>query len=203
MAARYTHTSVSSRCAALSWLATEAAGASHVSGYPSLCRFADLPFPSQSLPLFVLDQVTARLWSSDRVFRVRCRTSPRLPAVRQTLAERILSEAALHRLLTLEPNERNRTLLTLLYGAGVRRSEVADLRWRDLQATSGGGQVTVFGKGGKTRSIQLPNRFGISCRRCGVPRLWPIQFSAPVRLARRSAPQLSGGLFVEQRFAVV
>ena len=80
----------------------------------------------------------------------------RLPSVRHTLAERILTEAALHRLLTLEPNERNRTLLTLLYGAGVRRGEVAELRWRDLQTTSEGGQVTVFGKGGKTRSIQLP-----------------------------------------------
>jgi integrase/recombinase XerD len=33
---------------------------------------------------------------------------------------------------------------------------VAGLRWKDLQATGEGGQITVFGKGGKTRSIQLP-----------------------------------------------
>jgi integrase/recombinase XerD len=28
--------------------------------------------------------------------------------------------------------------------------------WQELQATHDGGQITVFGKGGKTRSIQLP-----------------------------------------------
>ena len=38
----------------------------------------------------------------------------------------------------------------------MRRAELAGLRWQDLQATNEGGQITVFGKGGKTRSIQLP-----------------------------------------------
>ncbi len=80
----------------------------------------------------------------------------RLPSVRNSLAERILPEADLHRMLSLEPDERNRILLLLLYASGVRRGEAAGLRWQDLQATQDGGQVTVFGKGGKTRSIQLP-----------------------------------------------
>jgi integrase/recombinase XerD len=80
----------------------------------------------------------------------------RLPAVRNRLAERILPEADLHRMLSLEPDERNRLVLYLLYAAGVRRAELAGLRWRDLQAAGDGGQITVFGKGGKTRSIQLP-----------------------------------------------
>jgi len=80
----------------------------------------------------------------------------RLPSVRNSLAERILPEADLHRMLSLEPNERNRVLLLLLYASGVRRGEVAGLRWRHLQATADGGQITVFGKGGKTRSVQLP-----------------------------------------------
>ena len=80
----------------------------------------------------------------------------RLPSVRNSLAERILPEADLHRMLSLEPDERNRTLLLLLYASGVRRGEVAGLRWQDLQATGDGGQITVFGKGGKTRSVQWP-----------------------------------------------
>jgi integrase/recombinase XerD len=80
----------------------------------------------------------------------------RLPSVRNSLAERILPEADLHRLLSLEPDERNRILLLLLYASGVRRGEIAGLRWQDLQATAEGGQITVFGKGGKTRSVQLP-----------------------------------------------
>lgn len=80
----------------------------------------------------------------------------RLPAVRNRLAERILSEANLHRILSLEPSARNRALLTLLYASGVRVSELCALSWRDLQPAGDGGQITVFGKGGKTRAIQLP-----------------------------------------------
>jgi hypothetical protein len=70
------------------------------------------------------------------------------PPVKNTLAERILDEAAVHRMLALEPSARNRALLTLLYGAGLRISEVTSLRWRDLALRDGAGQVTVYGKGG-------------------------------------------------------
>lgn len=80
----------------------------------------------------------------------------RLPAVRNHLAERILPEAEVHRILSLEPNVRNRAMLTLLYASGVRVSELCGLCWRDLQANGEGGQITVFGKGGITRSIQIP-----------------------------------------------
>jgi integrase/recombinase XerD len=80
----------------------------------------------------------------------------RLPSVRNRLNERILSEADLHRILSLEPKPRNRAILTLLYASGVRVSELCALAWRDLQPNGGGGQITVFGKGSITRSIQLP-----------------------------------------------
>jgi integrase/recombinase XerD len=46
--------------------------------------------------------------------------------------------------------------LLLLYASGVRVSEVGGLYWRDVQANGDGAQITVFGKGGKTRAIQLP-----------------------------------------------
>lgn len=80
----------------------------------------------------------------------------RLPSVRNQLNERILSEADLHRILTLESNPRNRAILTLLYAAGIRVSELCTLAWRDLQPNGDGGQITVLGKGSITRSIQLP-----------------------------------------------
>jgi integrase/recombinase XerD len=80
----------------------------------------------------------------------------RLPSVRNRLNERILSEADLHRILSLEANGRNRAMLTLLYASGVRVSELCTLAWRDLQPNADGGQITVLGKGGKTRTIQLP-----------------------------------------------
>jgi site-specific recombinase XerD len=80
----------------------------------------------------------------------------RLPAVRSRLAERILPEADLHRVLSLEANPRNRAILTLLYASGMRVSELCGLCWRDLQANSDGGQVTVLGKGGVTRAVKIP-----------------------------------------------
>jgi integrase/recombinase XerD len=79
----------------------------------------------------------------------------RLPARKSTLAERIMTEADTHRVIALEPNRRNRVLLRLLYASGVRVSELCGLTWRDLQERGDAGQVTVFGKGGKTRTILL------------------------------------------------
>ena len=80
-----------------------------------------------------------------------------LPGIKDCLAERILDEGEVQRMLALEPNPRNQVLLTLLYAAGLRVSEICGLKWADLQARIGGGQITVFGKGEKTRAILLPN----------------------------------------------
>jgi integrase len=78
------------------------------------------------------------------------------PKLREALAERILAEADVHRMLALESDARNHALLRLVYLLGLRISEAAGLRWRDLSAREEGGQITVFGKGGKTRAIVLP-----------------------------------------------
>ena len=85
------------------------------------------------------------------------------PSVRNDRAERILSEADLWALLRDERNLRNHVLLRLFYASGGRISDVEDLRWRDLkdrpdlEGPNGrsGGQVTFFGKGGKTRAVTL------------------------------------------------
>lgn len=77
------------------------------------------------------------------------------PKIKNTLAERILSEAEVHRLMALEPNPRNQVLLRLLYAGGLRVSEICGLKWRDLQEREDAGQVTVYGKGGKTRAVLL------------------------------------------------
>jgi integrase/recombinase XerD len=107
-----------------------------------------------------------------------------LPAIQDRLAERIMSEWEMQRMLGLEKRPRNAALLRLLYSAGLRISEACGLRWRDLTERGGGGtgeqarergvkvdggakvdpgskvdsgQISVFGKGGKTRSILLPS----------------------------------------------
>ena len=58
-------------------------------------------------------------------------------------------------MLALEPKPRNRALLRVLYGAGLRVSELCDLRWRDVGEREDTAQITVYGKGGKTRLVFL------------------------------------------------
>ena len=79
----------------------------------------------------------------------------KVPPIKNTLAERIMSEADALLMIRQEPVLRNRVLLTVLYGGGLRISEVCGLRWRDLTARDEAGQATVFGKGGKTRAVLL------------------------------------------------
>ncbi len=76
---------------------------------------------------------------------------------RSTLAERILSEAEVARMIGAESDPRLRSLLRLLYVCGLRASEACDLRWRDLSGTDRkGGEARVLGKGGKLRKVGLP-----------------------------------------------
>ena len=78
------------------------------------------------------------------------------PSIKNTLAERIMPEADMLRLIGMESNPRNRAMLTLLYGGGLRISELCGLCWRDLaDRQNGEGQATVYGKGGKTRVVLL------------------------------------------------
>jgi site-specific recombinase XerD len=79
----------------------------------------------------------------------------RLPARKNTLAQRILPEADVQRVLALEENPRNRALLLLFYATGGRVSEVCSLTWADCQERDAAGQVTLYGKGGKTRAVLL------------------------------------------------
>jgi integrase/recombinase XerD len=83
-----------------------------------------------------------------------------LPKAKDDLAARILDREATFRLLDRAATPRDRALLRLLYAGGLRVSEAVALSWRDLQPRQGGGrdsgQVTVYGKGGKTRVVLLP-----------------------------------------------
>lgn len=78
----------------------------------------------------------------------------KLPKVKVTIAERILSEAQIMTILAHPNKPRDSALLRLLYATGCRVSELCALRWRDVQASvQGRGQVTFFGKGQRTRTV--------------------------------------------------
>jgi integrase/recombinase XerD len=94
------------------------------------------------------------------------------------LAQRILEETEVAKLIDHAAPGRDRTLIRLLYQSGVRVSELAQLKWCDLiprgrptgsdtptvgnspsaSPKAESGQITVFGKGGKTRAILLKHR---------------------------------------------
>jgi len=82
-------------------------------------------------------------------------TMVKVPKLKKTLAERIMTEAQVFTMLAKEANPRNHALLRLLYASGIRVSEVCDLCWEDVQPHGDSGQITVFGKGEKTRIILL------------------------------------------------
>jgi site-specific recombinase XerD len=71
------------------------------------------------------------------------------------LAQRVLNESDVARLIAAAPEGRDRVLLVLLYVSGIRVSELCGLKWRDVTARTEGGQITVFGKGGRTRAVLL------------------------------------------------
>jgi integrase/recombinase XerD len=78
----------------------------------------------------------------------------KLPKVKLTIAERILSESQVLQILSHTKSVRDYALLRLLYATGARVSEICRLCWRDLQEVGfGRGQVTLFGKGQKTRTV--------------------------------------------------
>ena len=80
----------------------------------------------------------------------------RLPSMPNSLTERILSEPEVNQIIALEPKPRNRVLLLLLYASGIRVSELCSLKWQHVQRRDDGCQITVMGKGGRTRTILLP-----------------------------------------------
>lgn len=82
----------------------------------------------------------------------------KLPKVKNTLSNRILEERDVILMMELEPSDRNKTILETLYFGGLRISELCSLTWVDVQRNSDAGQLTVFGKGGKTRVVKLPAR---------------------------------------------
>ena len=79
----------------------------------------------------------------------------KLPKVKDELAARILTEDEVLRMIHKTDKQRDNVLLRLLYASAGRISEICSLTWKDVQPNGDTGQVTLFGKGGKTRAVKL------------------------------------------------
>jgi integrase/recombinase XerD len=81
------------------------------------------------------------------------------PKAKETIAERILDVSDVRGLIKYGvKNERDRLMLSLMYGCGLRVSEAIGLTWNDLRSHGDGGKATVFGKGSKTRMVLIPDK---------------------------------------------
>jgi integrase/recombinase XerD len=80
----------------------------------------------------------------------------KLPKREDALNERILDEAEVQALIDAGGNGRDRLILEVFYVAGVRVEELVTLCWKNCRPRREGGQITVTGKGRKTRSVLLP-----------------------------------------------
>ena len=80
------------------------------------------------------------------------------PKAKENLADRILDVSQVQGLIKYGvKNERDRLIVLLMYGCGLRVSEVCGLTWNDLKPHNDGGKLTVFGKGSKTRMVIVPD----------------------------------------------
>lgn len=75
--------------------------------------------------------------------------------VKDELAARILTEDEVLSMIHKTTKQRDAVLIRLLYASAGRISEVCNLTWKDVASNGDSGQVTLFGKGGKTRTVKL------------------------------------------------
>lgn len=91
--------------------------------------------------------------------------SIKLKKVDQRLYEKVLTQSDIALMIRLTERAeyryksqqlRDLLILKLLYVAGLRVSELVNLKWRDFTERNLSGQVSVVGKGNKSRHVLLP-----------------------------------------------
>jgi integrase/recombinase XerD len=89
------------------------------------------------------------------IFRANVLAAVKPPSAKSAISQRILPEATVLKMILLEQNPRNYAILHVLYAAGLRVSELCNLRWRDVIRRSDGVQLDIIGKGDKQRHVLL------------------------------------------------
>lgn len=91
--------------------------------------------------------------------RVNVGCKVKLPKRKNDLAQRILSEIQIATMIALTTKVRDKLIIRLLYATGARVGEVELLTWNDIRPNRDGrGQVSLFGKGEKTRTVLIPKQ---------------------------------------------
>ncbi|WP_419189906.1 tyrosine-type recombinase/integrase [Stieleria marina] len=105
----------------------------------------------------------------------------------------VLSRDEVRRILQAAPSLRDTLLIGLMYGSGMRVSELARLRWRDIDLDRN--QIFISqGKGNADRHVQLPRQYRqILCRlgsqQPGNQYVFPTQSRSDHRVDRHLSPR--------------
>ncbi len=103
--------------------------------------------------------VKSFLGFAHRVGFTRFNAAPliRLKKAPRQVAQRILGEIEVRKLIDAANPGRDRLMLEVGYFGGLRVSELVSMAWRQVIARdSGEAQIEVFGKGGKVRQVLIP-----------------------------------------------
>lgn len=123
-----------------------------------------------------------------------------VPTPKDTLNERILSESDVHLMIRLTKKKRDRVILKTLYLTGMRVSELSGLKWRDLQEHGNAGQITIFGKGSKTRTVRIPEQLWTELKELGGKRSG---LDNPVFVSRKKGERKGKHLSRQQIWQIV
>ena len=94
---------------------------------------------------------------SSGIFPANVMAAIKPPSAKSAISQRILSEATVLKMVVLEQDPRNHAILHTLYTAGLRVSELCNLRWRHVIRRADGVQLDIMsGKGDKQRHVLLP-----------------------------------------------
>jgi integrase/recombinase XerD len=122
--------------------------------------------------------------SKQGLLKVNIGVAVKPPKLENTLAERILPEVEVIRLIDKEKNPQRHLILYLAYSTGIRNAEIAGLCWRHLTANGETGQLAIHGKGSRTRFLKL------------TPKLWDL-LQAHKKQSDRTEP--SDPIFLSQK----
>lgn len=89
----------------------------------------------------------------------------RIPACPNTLAERIMTHEQVGQLLVVAKDNREKMMVKVLYGAGLRVSEMVGMRCKDIRSRKNEIEetvwtLTVLGKGGRTETVRITEDLG-------------------------------------------
>lgn len=79
-----------------------------------------------------------------------------IPACKDDRGARVLTDEDMDKLMAAAKKRRDLLLFKTLFFSGARVSEIVGLRWKDVQPNPHGGQLALFGKGAKNRTVGIP-----------------------------------------------